>query len=396
MWRRRIIIVAIIAGFAFAIAYGFMPGPVQVDTAVVSRGPLSVVVEEEGKTRLIDRYIVSAPVTGYARRVALKVGAIVAQGEVVAELEPRRSQVLDRRSRAEAEARVAAAAAALKSVEANRGAARADADYGIAELERSQKLFRDGYLSRDALDRATAEERHRSALLRSADFNVDVARYEWEAAETALAYSTGAEAPGGGEKVAVRAPVEGRLLKVHHESEGLVNEGQPLVEIGNARALEIEVDVLSEDAVRIKAGTKVLFERWGGDTPLEGVVKIVEPAGFTKISALGVEEQRVLVISDITSPSGAWERLGDGYRVEARFLLWEGDDILQVPSSALFRYGDKRAVFVVEGERARRRIVETGHRGGLITEVVSGLSEGEIVITHPDDIIDDGTRVRER
>ncbi|MFQ5586557.1 MAG: efflux RND transporter periplasmic adaptor subunit, partial [Thermodesulfobacteriota bacterium] len=318
----------------------------------------------------------------------------VSKGQVLVELEPQRSRVLDPRSRAEAEAHVAAAEAALSSAKENRRAAKADADYASAELERVRKLFDDGFASTDTLERAEAEARRRRATRRSAAFAVEVARFELEAAETALKFATGEG--DSAEKVPIHAPVGGRILKLHRESEGVVTEGQPLIEIGDPRALEVEVDLLSEDAVRIRPGTKVLFDRWGGDLPLDGVVRVVEPAGFTKVSALGVEEQRVFVISDITSPPEQWEGLGDGYRVEATFILWEGDNVLQVPASVLFRYGDGWAVFVVEGKRARRKVIEIGHRSGLFAEITSGLTEGELVITHPDEAIEDGTRVRLR
>ncbi len=392
--RRKIIIVAIAAAVVFAIAYSFMAKPVLIDTVRVTYGTVRVTVEEEGKTRVIDRFVISAPVTGFARRVELNVGDPVAKGQVLVELEPQRSRVLDPRSRAEAEAHVAAAEAALNSAKENRRAAKADADYASAEFERIKKLFDDGFISEDNRERAEAEARHRSATLRSAEFNVEVSRFELEATKTALKFTTGER--DSAENVTIHAPVAGRILKLHRESEGVVTEGQPLIEVGDPEALEVEVDVLSEDAVRIRAGTKVLFDRWGGDTPLEGVVRVVEPAGFTKVSALGVEEQRVLVISDITSPPEQWEELGDGYRVEALFVLWEGDNVLQVPASSLFRYGDGWAVFVVEGKRARLKIVTLGHRSGLTAEIVSGLTEGEAVITHPDEAIEDGSRVRLR
>ncbi|MFQ5328566.1 MAG: efflux RND transporter periplasmic adaptor subunit [Thermodesulfobacteriota bacterium] len=391
---RKIIIVAVAAAVVVAIIYGFMSKSVLVDTVAVSYGPLSVTIEEEGKTRVIDRFVISVPVTGFARRIELNVGDPVAKGQLLAELEPRRSRVLDPRSRAEAEARVAAAGAALSSAKENRAAAKADADYASAELERARKLFDAGFASKDTLERAEAEARHRGATRRSADFAVEVARFELEAAKTALKFT--AWEGDSAESVTIHAPVAGRILKLHRESEGVVTEGQPLIEIGDPRALEIEVDLLSEDAVRIGAGTKVLFDRWGGDLPLDGVVRVVEPVGFTKVSALGVEEQRVLVITDITSPPEQWAGLGDGYRVEALFTLWEGDNILQVPASALFRYGDGWALFVVDGKRARRKVVEIGHRNGLTAEIVSGLTEGESVITHPDEAMEDGSRVRLR
>jgi HlyD family secretion protein len=353
-------------------------------------------VQEEGKTRVTDRFVISAPVIGFARRIGLDVGDTVARGQVLAELEPQRSTVLDPRRRAEAKARLAAAKAALSAARENALAAQADDNYAKVQLKRIKRLFETESVSRDALDQAETEARRTEANLRSAGFAVEVARFEEEAARTALRYSAAEDTTKVAEKVAIRAPVNGRVLKVHHESEGAINTGEPLLEMGDPRSLEVEVDVLSADAVRISPGTRVLFERWGGDFPLEGKVRVVEPVGFTKVSALGIEEQRVLVIADITTPPEKWERLGDGYRVEAGFILWEGDNVLQVPSSALFRHEGGWAVFVHDSGKALRRPIRVGHRSGLAAEAVSGLSEGEEVIVHPDDLIEDGTRVRLR
>lgn len=382
----------VIAG---ALAWGFWPRPLVVDAAPADRGPLTVTVEEEGKTRVTDRFQVSAPVAGYARRITLEVGDGVEQGQVLVHLEPVRSEVLDPRSRAEAQARVASARAALQAAGERAEAAAAQADYAAAELKRIQGLFASRHASEDAVERARAEARAAAAEQRSAQFNVKVARFELEAARTALEYA-GAGPGSGAETVAIRAPVAGRVLKIQHKSEGAVQAGTPLLEIGDPRSLEVEVDVLSQDAVRIRPGTPVRFERWGGGNSLEGVVRTVEPVGFTKISALGVEEQRVWVIADFTSPRSRWERLGDGYRVEASFVLWEGDDVLRIPASALFRHDQGWAVFVIEGGRARRRGIEIGHRTGIHAEVSAGLEAGEVVITHPDDAIEDGVRVRVR
>jgi HlyD family secretion protein len=193
--------------------------------------------------------------------------------------------------------------------------------------------------------------------------------------------------------VAVRSPVAGRVLKIPHKSEGPVGAGEALIEIGDPRALEVEVDLLSADAVRVHPGTRVLFERWGGDGPLQGEVKRVEPAGFTKISALGVEEQRVWAIVAFTSPRPAWQRLGDGYRVEASFIVWSGRDVLQVPASALFRDRAQWAAYVVESGRARKRRLRPGAGNGLQTQVLSGIAAGERVIAHPDDRVHEGARV---
>ncbi len=392
-WRRRILIFLLFVAIILAIGYGFLPKPVSISVVKVTRATLRVTVEEEGKTRVKDRFVISAPVAGFARRVELDVGDAVTKGQVLVDLEPQRSRVLDPRSRAEAEARVAAAKAALSAAQENVTAASADAEYATSEFDRLKKLFDLQVVSQDSMEQARAEDRRARANLKSSEFAVEVARHQLEAARTALKYSAAEKRESNG-RVSIRAPISGHVLKIYQQSEGSVIEGQHFLSIGNPRALEIEVDVLSADAVRIKPGTSVLFDRWGGDTLLEGRVRIVEPAGFTKISALGVEEQRVLIISDITSKPAVWERLGDGYRVEARFILWEGKDILQLPTSALFRFGDDWATFVAEDNKARRRIVETGNSSGLNTQILSGLEEGDAVITHPDDTIEDGIKVR--
>jgi HlyD family secretion protein len=394
--KRGVWLFIILLIIILALGYGFMPKPVLVETAVVKTGHMSVTVEEEGKTRVINRFIVSAPVAGFARRIELDVGDVINKGHAVTELEPLRSTVLDPRSRAEAKARVAAAEASLHASRENALAAKASADFAKKELERISALFKDELVTQEKLDEVETEIRRADAALRSSEFAVEVARYEMEAAHTALKYSAASEPERYAEKVVIRAPINGNVLKINHESEGVVREGQALVEIGNPRELEVEVDVLSADAVKIKPGTPVLFERWGGSAPLKGKVRVIEPAGFTKISALGVEEQRVLVISNIVSPPGVWEQLGDGYRVEASFILWEDDRVLQVPASALFRYGDGWAVFIVKNKKAGLRKVEIGYRNGLSAEISSGITGGETVITHPDSSIKDGTRVRLR
>jgi HlyD family secretion protein len=394
--KRRVWLIIIVLIIVLALGYGFMPKPVLVETSSVQTGHMKVTVEEEGKTRVINRFIVSVPVAGFARRIELDVGDVINKGQKVTELEPLRSTVLDPRSRAEAEARVAAAEASLHASKENAIAANASAEYAKKEFERISALFKDELVTQEKLDEVETEVLRTDAALRSFGFAVEVARYEMEAAHTALKYSAARQPERYAEKVVIRAPISGNVLKIDHESEGVVREGQALIEIGNPRELEVEVDVLSADAVKIKPGTPVLFERWGGNAPLKGKVRVIEPAGFTKISALGVEEQRVLVISNIVSPPGVWEQLGDGYRVEASFILWEDDRVLQVPASALFRYGDGWAVFIVKNKKAGLRKVEIGYRNGLSAEISSGITGGETVITHPDSSIKDGTRVRLR
>ena len=395
-WRSRIGIGVLIVIIVIVLGFGFRPPPVYVDVAHVSRGPLQVTVEEEGKTRVIDRYLIFAPVAAYARRVELDVGDTVSKEQPLVQLEPLPSAVLDPRSRAEAQARVEAAEDALSAARENVRAAAATAELAETELRRVKRLRDNNIASQDEEDRARAEAQNVQAVLRSARFAVEVARHELEAAKTALQYSGAKSVDNATEPLLITSPIDGRVLKIHHESEGVVTLGQALIEVGDPRSLEIEVDVLSADAVRIQPGMAVMFERWGGDEPLHGVVRRVEPVGFTKISALGVEEQRVWVISDISSPAQQWQQLGDGYRVEAAFVLWRGEDVLQIPSSALFRDGEGWAVFVMENGRARHRAVRIGQRNGLIAQVLDGVVEGERVITHPDENVDDGVRVRLR
>jgi HlyD family secretion protein len=394
--RRRIAVITIMALVILSVVYGFMPRPVAVDVVKAGRGPFRVTVEEEGKTRVKDRFVISAPVSGYMRRVQLDVGDPVKKGQAIVVLEPMRSDVLDPRRRAEAEAAVSAARADLNAAEENARAATADAEYARLRLERNRKLQNQGYIARDALDQSASDTKRTEANRLSAEAAVKTARSELERARAALKYSA---AEGAGDKielVTVHTPVGGRVLKLHHESEGIVNAGEPLIDIGDPSRIEVETEVLSADAVNIHPGTAVFFERWGGGDPLNGTVTIVEPEAFTKISSLGVEEQRVLVIADITSPPESWQRLGDRYRVESSFIIWEGKDVLQIPSSALFRRGEGWAAFVMKDRKAHLREVKVGHRNGLSSEILSGIAEGETVIIHPDDSIRDGGRVKPR
>ena len=390
MWISMLVLLALLA-------WGFMPKPVGVDVREVSLGRLSVTVTEEGKTRVIDRYIISAPVAGYARRVELEVGDSVSSGQAIVHLDPMHSGALDPRSQAEAEATVNATQAALSAATESAEASRAEADLARSEYERVRRVANQGLLSQGTLDSARADWRGTQARLRSAEFNVEVARGELEASRAALEYSA-AEPDGTGDHVSVmvKSPVDGRVLKVINESEGAVAQGQPLLEIGDPRALEIEVELLSADAVRIHEGMSVRLLRWGGDYALEAVVRRVEPTGFTKFSALGVEEQRVLVICDMSSDYEQWHNLGDGYRVEAEFILWEQDDTLQGPASALFRSGEGWTVFRVAGGRAQVTPVKLGARSGLSAQVTSGLSAGDLVIIYPGDKVADGVKVRPR
>jgi HlyD family secretion protein len=387
-----ILIALIVIGL---LVWGYWPQPVWVETVTVKRAPMSVTVEEEGRTRVIDRYVIAAPVDGVTCRVNMNVGDQVMQGEVLLGITPLESQVLDPRSRAEAKARVAAAESALESASDQAESVKASADFYKSEVERLRPLFGKGVISKGELDKAEMNVLTTNANLRSAQHAVEVARYDLQAAKSVLEYHAGSDREPA-ERVPVTAPIDGRILKLHHECEGPVRTGQPLLEVGDPQILEVEVDVLSSDAVKIKPGMTVLFDRWGGKQPLEGVVRTIEPVGFTKISALGVEEQRVLIIADFISPRERWQRLGDGYRVDAKFILWHEKDVLQVPASSVFRYNEGWAVFTIEDKITKRREVKVGQRNGLVTQILDGLQEGTILINHPSDDVEDNVRIRIR
>ena len=392
--RKHPLIILIAVLITGLLMWGFWPQPVMVEATTVKRAPLTITVEEEGRTRVIDRYIISAPVNGVTCRVQLNVGDPVEQGQILLDIAPLESEVLDQRSRAQANAEIAAADSALRAAKERVRAAAATELLAATELKRLQPLLEKALISRDVFDKAVADANTTAADKRSADFNVDVARYELEAAKSVLEYSVASHDLA--DRITVRSPITGNILRIEQECASPVSTGEPLIEVGDPSALEIEVDVLSADAVKIKPGMNVLFDRWGGEQPLKGTVRIVEPVGFTKVSALGVEEQRVLIISDFTSPATQWQRLGDGYRVEAHFILWHQEDVLQIPASSLFRYKNGWAVFVIENNHAKRREVKVGQRNGLIAQILEGVEEGESVINHPSDDVEDGRSVTVR
>lgn len=394
--RRNLILGLIGALIAVLLFMGLRPQPVLVEVAEVVEGPLRVTIAEEGVTRLKDRYLVSAPVSGFVRRIHWKVGDLVKQNDLLTELEPLRSNVLDPRSRAEAEARVAASRSALMAAEEQVAAAKADAEHYGDEYQRKLQLSKTRVISDDEVSLARAADHRAQALLRSAQFAVDVARYDLDAASTQLKYSAAQTAEGVlKERVPITAPVSGRVLKVLRESEGVVAAGTGLLELGDPAALEVAVDVLSFDAVQIAPGTVVELERWGGEL-LQGVVRLVEPVGFTEVSALGVEEQRVWVIVDITSNAEQWQNLGDGYRVEASFILWQGESVLQVPNASLFRVDDEWALYRLANGRAELQTVMLGKRNGLFSQVIAGVEAGQQVVQHPDNNLASGDRIKVR
>ncbi len=396
VWRRRIVVALLLMLVAAAIAYGFWPKPLQVEAVEVKRGSMQVTVEEEGMTRVVERYVVSAPVAGYLRRIDLKAGDAVRAGQRLTELEPPRPLALDARTRAEAQARVAAAEAAQRVASERAVAAAEEAARAQESYQRIADMCKVQCASQEEQDQARMRARATAALQRAAEAALEVAAHDLEAARSVLRYSAARGGFATMERVPVTAPTAGRVLKLLRESEGVVQAGDPLLELGDPRVLEVAVELLSADAVRIAPGMTVVFKRWGGGEDLMGKVRKVEPAGFTKVSALGVEEQRVWVISDFISDPEVWRGLGDGYRVEASFVLWQEANVLQVPASALFRMGEAWAVFVVTGGKASLRELTLGQRNGLAAQVLSGLSAGEWVITHPDNTVTDGVAVRVR
>jgi HlyD family secretion protein len=393
MTRKQVIMVAIGVLIVAVVIYGFLPTPRSVQTAEVTRAPLQVVVEEEGETHVLNRYEVTAPTAAFARRIALDVGDYVVAGQPVVELEAPRPGIIDARTRSEAVARVDAARANVLQATERLRSAEATARQAEEERTRMQRLIADGAATPQSLDRVTTEREQAEASLAAARAAVAGARAELAAAEAVVAGG-----PTGNVDQAVQsrllAPVAGRVLAVHRQSSGAVGPGEPLIEIGDTERMEVRIDVLSQDAVRIRPGMRVLIDQWGGDEVLEAVVERVEPQAFTDVSSLGVEERRVPVVAGIVSPPVVWQDLGANYRVLARFIVWEGESVLQVPASAVFRTDEGRAVFVVAGGRAERRAVTIGRQAGLQVEVVTGLIEGESVIIHPDNALEDGDRVQ--
>ena len=391
--RQILTTLVILAVIGAAVYYSFAPRPILVEAVEVERGPIQVSIVEEGKTRVADRYIVSAPVSGSLRRLNFDVGDQVRRGQTLARIDPPPAAALDARAHAESQARVDVALAALERAKEDVETARSDVRYWETEMPRIRDGVEAGVTARERLDQAIADERRAKTVMRAAEQQVEVAKSELEAARVQLKYASASVEDKPTETVAVRSPVSGRVLEIMQESQTVVQAAQPLVAIADPNGLEVEVEVLSSDAVQIEEGMRVLLERWGGPKPLEAVVRRVEPVAFTKISALGVEEQRVLIIVDIVSPKDEWLSLGDQYRVEARFILSEADNVLQAPSSALFRHRGGWAVFRAGLEAASLQPVEVGRRSGLAAEILSGLSEGDRVINHPSDTVTDGVLV---
>jgi HlyD family secretion protein len=382
---------------ATGLVYAFWPRPVAVDFAEVRRGPLVVTVGDEGETRVRDVFVVSAPVAGHIRRIEAEVGdRVIANETVLAEIEPIDPEFLDPRSQVQAEAAVRAAESALALARAELNEAAADLEFARAELQRARELHRVKTISQRELDEAERAEKTAVAAVERARAALQVRSFELERTRAQLLSPTETQPRGSRERVALRAPVTGRVLRIPNDSARVVAAGDPLLEIGNPQDLEIVVDLLSSDAVKVRDGQRVIVEGWGGPTPLAGRVRRVEPFGFTKVSALGIEEQRVNVIVDLTSPAEESTTLGHGYQVDVRIVLWEDDAVLKVPLTALFRDGDGWAVFAEDDGRARERRVQVGQRTGLEAQIVEGVAEGTNVVLHPGERVVEGVRIQPR
>jgi len=388
--RRLWIAVAIVA---VLVTVALWPSTLPVETTVIGRGPLLVTVNEEGRTRVRDRFVVAAPVAGRVLRIELEPGDRVRAGDVVAKLRPEAPALLDARTRAEGQAALESARAALGRTRADEQRAKATLAQSERELTRVRTLVAESLATAQQLDAREADVRTAQEQVNAATFAARAAEADVARAQARLAP---ASAESGGRIIPVTSPVEGVVLKRVRESESVVPAGDPLLEIGDPRQLEIVVDLLSVDAVRVQPGARVLVDQWGGDRILDARVRRVEPSGFTKISALGVEEQRVNVILEFTDPGDAWKALGDGYRVEARIITWEGADVLKVPTGALVRIGQQWAVYTVQGGRAHQASVSLGHQNGQEAEITGGIEAGTTVIMHPGDTISEGTRVAAR
>lgn len=376
-----------VLGAALLLAFLVLrPKPVPVEMARAVRGPLRVTVDEDGETRIHDRYVLAAPVEGRLRRIELHAGDPVKAGQVVALLDP---LPLDTRGREQARARLRSSEAARREAEARVRTERTALEDARRTLARLEKLGREGVVPAEELDRARADERGHASELAAARFRAEAAAFEVESARAALLEADGTK--GEPAAIPLRSPVDGRLLRLCQQCDRVVAAGAELLEVGDPAALEVVVDVLSGDAVKIRPGAAMLLTA-GGDAPgtLRARVRVVEPAGFTKVSPLGVEEQRVNVVGDLLDRPGP---IGDRYRVDARIVLWEGNDVLKAPAGALFRDGDGWALFAVERDRALLRRVQVGHRNPEEAEILAGLRAGETVVVHPGDRISDGARV---
>ncbi len=392
--NRKNLLLASAAGIACAaaLAWAFMPRPLEVEVALARTGQFEQAIEEDGRTRLKDRYTVSAPVAARLSRIALKAGDAVRAGDVVAELMPVMSPMVDERSMREASARLGAAGAGLARARAQLGRADVAMEEAWRDLQRTERLAAEGFVAASRLEGARLAV---SASRRARD----AAAAELDAAVQEQALARAALSPPGaglsGKPLAVRAPVSGRVLRVAQPSEGTLAAGTALLDIGDPANLEVVSELLTTDAVLTRPGARVVIERWGGP-PLGGRIRHIEPAAFTKVSALGIEEQRANAVIDVDSPPPAWQAVGDGFRVDVRIVTASVPQALLVPVGAVFPHGDRMAVYRVVGGRARLQVVDLAGRNGAQAWVRSGLAADQAVVLYPAAEVREGARVRVR
>jgi HlyD family secretion protein len=388
-WVKRALIGAVLALIGAALVRAWIPKPLIVDVAEITRGPLEVEITEDGRTRVRERFALSTPISGELERVELEVGAEVAAGAVVARVRPPHPALLDERSRGEARARLAAAGVAERQTATAIARARLARDAAVRDADRTRRLEQQAAITTTERERAELAERLAIEDLATAELQRGIAQAELAAARAVLFAPA---SPDSRAVVEVVAPARGTILRVLRESAGPIAAGTPILELADLAGLEVVVDVLSSDAARIEPGMEVRV--WpDGATPISGRVRLVEPAAFTRVSALGVEEQRVNVIAALDRPPPS---LGDGFRVDASIVTWRGDAVVLVPASALFRDRGRWAVYVVDSDRAYLRPIEIGQRGKLAVEVMRGVDVGDRVIVHPSDRVTEGAEVRPR
>jgi HlyD family secretion protein len=388
---RHLPLMAMVGLAAAAAVYLFLPEPIEVDTARAGKGNLVATVDEEGRAVVRRRYTISAPITGSVLRVTPEPGDVVASGAVLARMVP---APIDTRTHAQLTARREAARAGLERARADEQAAQAAYQFALTDHERLGALGNAGAISRSEIDSALARRDAAEGHVKAAAAAVRAAAHDVEAADAAVL--TAAQPGPVGSYVDVRAPTQGVLLRVFQQSERVLAAGTPLVEIGDIATLEMVVDLLSADAVRIPPGASATIDRWGGPDRLHGRVRLIEPGSFTKISALGVEEQRVNVFIELTDPPARWSRLGDGFAGDVSIVTAERRGVIKVPAGALFRDEEGWSAFVMVGRRARQRPVSIGLRAGYDVEVLSGLAEGEEVVLFPPERVVDGARIVRR
>ena len=384
MVRRAITILGIIGIAGGAVGYAVRPEVIEVEASTVTRGPMRVTIDEDGVTRVRDRFVVTAPTSGRIERIVLREGSRIAAGQIVAWIAPLPMDVTSRR---QAEARLRGAQALTAEATSLVQQARAAVEQAQRTVTRSETLLRAGAISPENHERTVLDLRTRQSELEAALSRVRAMRSDEAAARASLlALGTGSSG-----KVAVRSPVSGHVLRVPEASERVISAGAPILELGDARSLEVVADVISSDATQIRVGDSVEIAEWGGEKPLRARIRTIEPSAFTRVSALGVDEQRVNVRMELldTPPS-----LGDNFRVETRTVVWQSADVMKAPPSAVFQTGQEWGIYVIENGRAHLRRVSIGHRAGDAVEVLSGLAEGTRVILFPSDKIREGVRVK--